>query len=191
MIEINLLPEELKAKVSSRKDRVTIEIKYFVYLIPLTLVLLLLVHINLGVLLAAKHNQIAGLNKKLLSMEPEKKQLEIFNKESALQTQDSSAIKAWVEERVVWSEKLLALNNSLLPGIWFTELSVTPPNFTLRASVVSLQKEEMDIIKKFIDLLKSDTTFFKNFSSLELGSVQRRTIGSFDVLDFTLAGTLR
>ncbi|MFH0827327.1 MAG: hypothetical protein V1923_05550 [Candidatus Omnitrophota bacterium] len=191
MIEINLLPEELKAKASSRKNRVTIEVKYFACLIPLTLALLLLVHIYLGVLLAAKHNQIAGLNKRWLSLEPEKKQLEIFNKENSLQTQDSSAIKAWMDERVVWSEKLAALSNSLLPGIWFTELSVNTKDFTLRASVVSLQKEEMDIIKEFIDLLKTDTAFFKNFSSLELGSVQRRTIGSFDVLDFTLAGTLR
>ncbi|KPK98574.1 MAG: hypothetical protein AMJ95_03535 [Omnitrophica WOR_2 bacterium SM23_72] len=191
MIEINLLPEELKAKASSRKNRVTIEVKYLVYLIPITLILLILVHIYLGLLLVAKHNQIASLNKKWLSQEPEKRQLDIFNKESALQTQDSSTIKAWLDERVVWSEKLVALSDSLLPGIWFTELSVIPPNFTLRASVVSLQKEEMDIIKKFIDLLKTDTAFFKNFNSLELSSVQTRTIGSFDVLDFTLAGTLR
>lgn len=191
MIEINLLPEQLKARAASRKEKVTIEVKYFVYLIPFALVFLLLVHIYLGVLLVAKHNQIASLNKKSQSLEPEKKQLEIFNKENALQTQDSSAIKAWLDERVVWSEKLAVLSKSLLPGIWFSELSITPKDFTLRASVVSLQKEEMHFVKKFIDNLKTDTAFFKDFFSLELSSVQSRTIGNFDVLDFTLNGTLR
>ncbi len=191
MIEINLLPEQLKAKAASRKSKVTIEVNYFFYMIPFALAFLLFVHVYLGVLLVAKHNQIAGLNKKWLGLGSERRQLEIFNKENASQTQDSSAIKAWLDERIVWSEKLAILSKSLLSGIWFSELSVTPKDFTLRASVVSLQKEEMDTVKKFIDNLKTDTVFFKDFFSLELSSVQTRTIGNFDVLDFTLNGTLK
>ena len=191
MIEINLLPEELKAKIASRKAKVAFEVKYFIYLVPLVLVLLLIVHIYLGILLVGKYNQVGALNKKLRSLEPEKKQLEDFNKENASFTKDSFAIKALVDERVTWFEKLKALNNSLLPGIWFTELFVTPNDFTLRASVVSLQKEEMNTIKKFIDNLKNDAPFFKDFENLELSSVQRRTIGSFDVLDFALIGKLK
>ncbi|MFH1457914.1 MAG: hypothetical protein ABIG31_01955 [Candidatus Omnitrophota bacterium] len=190
MIKINLLPEEFNAKAASHKVRVVIEVKYLIYFIPLTLVTLLLFHSYLGALLVARYNQIAGLNKKWQSLEPERKKLEIFNKENTLYTQDSSAVKTLVEQRVVWFEKLNALSNSLMPGIWFTELSIAPRIFTLKASVVSLQKEEMGIIKKFIDNLKTDAAFFKNFNSLELSSVQRRTMGSFDVLDFTLAGTL-
>ncbi len=192
MIEINLLPEELKAKLESKKKSVDIDLRYFIYLVPFVLSLLALVHIYLGVLIIGKNHQVDQLNKKWESLSAQRMQLEAFNKENISLNLDYSSIKKLTQGRVTWSEKLNKLSLSVPPGIWFTELSVAPPrDFTLKGTVVSLQKQEMFLIKKFIDSLKRDPEFFHNFVNLELGSVQRKTIGGFDVLDFALEGVLR
>lgn len=191
MIEINLLPEDLRAKAESRKAGINIEAKYFVYLVPFTLVILACVHLYLGILIVARGNQLGQLNKKWFGFDSQRRQLEDFKKEDTILSQDALAIKKLAEESILWSEKLDKISTSIVPGLWLTELSVAGRDFALRGSVVSLQKEEMSFIKKFIDALERDAGFFKSFNNLELGSVQRKTIGSYDVFDFTLAGALK
>jgi len=191
MIEINLLPADLKSKAESRKIYLHLEAKYFIYLVVFVLTLLICLHIYLATLVMNKYNQLTHLNNKWRSLEPQRKLLEDFNKENTSATQDTFALAQLNEERITWSEKLRKLNSSLPGGIWFTELSFSGRDFSLRGSVVSLQKEEIALIKKFIDNLKSDMLFYKNFNDLELSSVQRKVIGEYDVLDFTLIGTLR
>jgi hypothetical protein len=56
---------------------------------------------------------------------------------------------------------------------------------------LSLQKEEAAIINKFIDSLKADAAFFGDFQSLELGPLQRKQLGGYDIVDFTLNATLK
>jgi len=48
----------------------------------------------------------------------------------------------------------------------------------------------MDLINAFMGSLKADRDFISDFSNIEIGSVQRKTIGSYDVVDFVLTATL-
>lgn len=191
MIEINLLPEELKAKPKSQKAIVDIKTEYFLYLIPLILCILICVHIFLAGLTFTKNSQLCRLNNKWNSLEPQRKILEGFNKEYAITSEDALIIKQLIERRISWSEKLNKLSLLLPSGIWFNDISISPKDLTLSGSVVSLQKEEMNLIKKLIDNLKNDASFFKDFTNLELGSMQRKTIGGYDVLDFILVAILK
>jgi Tfp pilus assembly protein PilN len=191
MIEINLLPEDLKAKAESRKTSINLDPKYFIYLLPFVLATLLCVHIYLAIKVIVKNNQIANLSNQWRTLEPQRSSLENFNKENTIISQDTSVIKQLTEQRIIWAEKLNKLSTSIPAGIWFTELSVASHDFTLRGSVISLRKDELGFIKKFIDNLKGDTGFSKSFNNLELGSVQRKSIGGYDVFDFTLVGTLK
>ncbi|MCM8789700.1 MAG: hypothetical protein NC916_01575 [Candidatus Omnitrophica bacterium] len=70
-------------------------------------------------------------------------------------------------------------------------MSIEGKNFVLFGSVISLEKKEMSLLKDFIDSLKKDSGFFKDFSGLELTSVQTRQVGVYEVVDFTLQGALR
>jgi hypothetical protein len=90
-----------------------------------------------------------------------------------------------------WSEKLNKLSLNLPSGIWFNELSVSKKDFILKGSVLSLQKEEMNLVNKFIDSLKKDMVFFKDFTRLELSSIQMKTVVGYDVFDFVLTGKLK
>jgi Tfp pilus assembly protein PilN len=189
MIEINLLPQELKPKV--KKKILGIESEQAIYIIPLVFGILIILHILLGGILLLKNSQLKLLNIKWRSLETQRKNLEDFQKECALLSADAKVTQQLLSSRINWSEKLYKLSLYLPSGVWFNELSVTSGDFILQASVISLQKEELGLIHQFIDKLKNDHMFFKDFNSLELKSVERRVIGGYDVLDFVLVGTLK
>ena len=187
MIEINLLPEELKIK--KEKAAKAIKSRQVLYFIPLIFIILIIIHIYLLSLLIVKNFQLSALNNKWQQLQPQKKKLEDFKGEYQTLSQDDNAIKQFTSQRIIWSAKLNKLSLNLPSGTWFREMSVSGKVLTLRGSVVALQKEEMDLINKFIDNLKKDRDFFKDFNNLELTSVQRKIIGGYDVTDFILVST--
>lgn len=185
MIEINLSPEELKVK-AKRFGKVSIESKYFLYLIPLVFAVLILAHICLAAVGIVKSFQFSQLNSKWKKLEPQRELLNNLKKEYDVVTSGAKVMQELHSRRLNWSEKLNRLSQDLPSGIWFNELLVSQKDFVLKASVVSLQKEEMFLINKFIDSLKNDTHFLRDFNKLELGSVQKKSIGGYDVVDFIL-----
>jgi Tfp pilus assembly protein PilN len=190
MIEINLLPEELKAKAKAKKIAMAIELKYFLYLIPFIFGILVCIYIYLIGLNLAKNRQLAMLNAKWQKLEPERKTLEDFKKRYALTNEDARAVEQLTKENINWSEKLNKLSLLLPYKIWFNELSISPREFVLHGSVVSLQKEGMGLITEFIDRLKKDAAFSGDFKNLELSSTQWKTIGGYDIVDFVLDSTI-
>jgi len=71
-----------------------------------------------------------------------------------------------------------------------TRRKIDVQHFSEAGELISLQKEEMNLLNKFIDSLKKDNMFFKDFSALDLSSVQIRSLGGYDILDFSLTGIL-
>jgi Tfp pilus assembly protein PilN len=191
MIEINLLSEEYKPKGKAVKVGVGLDQKKLIYVIPAAFAILILLHLCLLVVGIIRGAQLAGLQKQWKSLEPERKQLEEFNKEYDAYTRDAALIKKLSEQKIIWSGKLNRLSLNLPSGIWFTDIAVNAKEMNLRGSVVSLQKTELALINKFIDALKSDDTFFKDFNSLQLGPLQSRTVYGYDVTDFNLKGVLK
>ena len=191
MIEINLVPEEFKLKPKDKKMSFGFAPKYFTYMVPAVLGLLIFVHIYLAGLLMLKNSQLGSLNKKWQGMASQRKVVEDFNKEYSLFSSEAQAVKQLSQRRVTWAKKLNNLSLLLPPGIWFTELSVSPKDFTLHCAVVSLEKNEMGLINQFMDNLKHDSDFFKDFTALDLSSVQKKTIGGYEVAEFILTGALK
>jgi Tfp pilus assembly protein PilN len=189
MIEINLLPQELKIK-AKKKER-QIKSRQILYFIPLLFIILLLVHGYLIGVLVFKNIQLTALNNKWQKLQPQVKTLEEFKEKYELVSQDSRVIQQLTSQRLNWAQKLNKLSFNLPSGVWFNEILVTAKDFILKASVVSLQKDEMNLINQFIERLKKDNEFFKDFSSLELNSVQKNVIGGYDVADFVLSGKLK
>jgi hypothetical protein len=83
------------------------------------------------------------------------------------------------------------LSSYLPDGIWFNSMFINSKSLTLRCSVVSLQREEMSLITDFINRLKQDKDFFSGFSGLELSSVEKRTLGVYDIVDFSLTANIK
>jgi Tfp pilus assembly protein PilN len=100
-------------------------------------------------------------------------------------------IQKLVNERIIWAEKLNKLSLILPPGIWFESITVSGKNFQLHGKVVSLAKEEVALLRNFIDDLKARPNFINNFNSLELSSIKKEAIGGYEVADFNLVGSLK
>ena len=189
MIEINLLAEELK--VTLKKKTRSAQSKQILFFVPVILGLLVVVHLCLLSVTLTKGVQLTALNNKWQRLQPQRKMLEDFKKEFEGVSKDASALQKLASQRIIWAEKLNKLSLDLPAGIWFREITVTRKDFNLKASVVSLQKDEMNLINRFIENLKKDAAFLNAFKTLELTSVQVRAVGGYDVTDFGLLGTFK
>lgn len=190
MIEINLLPQELKVK--PKKDAaIGIEPAQFLYIIPIVFSVLICVHLYLGLIGIVKSQQLRALNNKWNVLSPERKLLEDFRMAYDAVSQDAKTVQQLTAQEINWSQKLNYLSLNLPYGIWFNEITLTQKDLILKGSVISLKKEEMSLINKFIESLKNDTGFFKDFKNLELSSVQRTQVSGYDVVTFALVGTLK
>lgn len=185
MIEINLLSEELKVK-HRRIGKISIEAKYFIYLIPLIFAVLIFAHICLASVGIVKNIQFNVLNNRWQKLRTQMELLDNLKKKYDVLASDARLIQELDNRRINWSEKLNRLSLDLPAGVWFNAIQVFQKKLLLMASVFSLQKEEMTLIKKFIDSLKNDAHFLRGFGSPELGSVQKRSAGGYDIVDFIL-----
>jgi len=197
MIEINLLPEELRSKVA-RPDRpvsaggpVKRGVKLLTLIISLGLALLVVTHIFIVFLDMGRSMRLNALKGKWEKALPQRKALEEFNTGHSLLLGDSQSMQRLLTERIIWSEKLNRISLSLPEGVWLEYLSVSGKEFYLRGKAVSAEKKEVSLIRDFIDEIKGKPGFIKNFNSLELTSIQKGVIGAYEVADFSLTGSLR
>lgn len=190
MIEINLLPEELKADL--KKHMPSPLLKQAIAIVFLALGILVLLHLGLMVILAVKSLQLNALNTQWQALQPKLKLVQEFKGEGTVSSRSANSIQQLVSKRLTWSKKLNRLSLNLPSGIWFNEISTNPKKeFVIKGSVVSLKREEMFLINQFIDNLKKDGDFFKDFSKLEMSSAQSKEIGGYEVNDFVILGELK
>ncbi|MFA5275361.1 MAG: PilN domain-containing protein [Candidatus Omnitrophota bacterium] len=193
MITINLLPDELKGKPKSEGAGFKFVLKeaYFVYLLPVLLCTLVCLHILLGLFAVAKGVEITSLSNKWAGLAGQRKELDAFMQMHAAFSEDALILQQLASQRINWAQKLNKLSLNLPAGVWFNELSVNQKDFVLKGSVISLQKEDMGLIHKFLTSLQSDPDFSGDFYNLELSSIQNRSVGGYEVSDFMLTGALK
>lgn len=186
MIEINLLPQEVKSK----NKTLAFKQAYFLYLLAFVFCGLIFAHIALAAWGLVKGCQLRLLENKWKQLTPQRKMME-GSKGSAGSSATSAAAQKLFEERICWSEKLNKLSLSLPEGVWFNEISLNQNSFVLKGAVISLKKEEMALINAFLDSLKQDKDFIRDFSILEIDVAMRKIIGGYEIIEFNLCGSLK
>ena len=187
MIEINFLQHEVKSK----NNMPGFSQGYIRYLILGAIGLLVCIHLFLGLMGIFNYFRLGALDSKWKKLLPQRKVVDDVNAQRASLSADVQTTQQLTSQRINFSEKLNRLSLDLPSGIWFTDLVFTSNDFNLRGSVISLQKGELSLINKFIVNLKKDKGFFSGFDSLELGTVQRRIVGGYEVVDFLLTGKFK
>lgn len=199
MIEINLLPEELRVKARAKgvehagpaKIAPFSREQLFIYAIVALLGLFVSAHIFFAAAAIFKNAQLNSLNQRLLALAPQEKELAEFNKEYSAVSQSTGFVRMLTGKRILWAQKLNKLSLNLPPGIWFNDISINAKDITIQGSVVSLEKKEVGLINKLLDNLKADSEFFGDFVNFELTGVQKKNIGGYEIADFILTGTLK
>jgi Tfp pilus assembly protein PilN len=198
MIEINLLPEELKIKNKGRVQETPgpksplaqAREQIFIYVLAVILILLISAHVYFLSLFISKSSKLNSLNRKWSGLAAQRKALDEFQG-TAGSGQDAGLLGQLNRQRVIIWQKLNALSLQLPPGVWFDEINFSGTSLTIQGSVISLEKEEIQLINKLLENLKTSGQFTKDFSGFELSKVQKRTLGGYDITDFILTGGLK
>ena len=189
MIEINLLPEELRKKKSEPSFNLNMEAERLKFWISGGVVGILILIVML--LLAGsfiRKAQTEGLLAREKNFSSKFSQVDSVNKEIAVLKSKMSVLDQLTKRKFLWTEKLNQLSDLILPGIWFTHVYTDSENrLIIEGSVVSKSEEAMASVGKFMKNLKDDQQFFKDFKNIKLESVQRKNKEERDMVDFKIA----
>lgn len=188
MITINLLPVAMRR--AERKLVIPTNFPYKVYLLGAAVILIFL-HIFLGSLMLLKKVQLMGLRRTWAQMEPQSKETAAVRKEIKDMEAQSKLVSDALSRRASVTELLSSLNAAVPRGLWLESFTYSDEGLVVQGSVVSLEQNEMTLIGKFLQDLRGNKVFTSIFSKIELNSVQRRTIKTYDVVDFVLIGELK
>lgn len=184
MIEINLLPQELRKR---QINQFTLPKKYLNSALLLVIAVIAITHILIQGLIVSKGLMYASAEKRMRSIQPQKQIVEEMR--SAVQKyktlEDISSRLS--RQRLAIAPVLNYTAHSIPQGVWLTQLSLTKEGWELRGSCVSAAGSEMAQIGKFLQALKQDAQMRSVFAKLELASVQRKKVGPTEVVEFIIS----
>ncbi|MBM3247950.1 MAG: PilN domain-containing protein [Candidatus Omnitrophica bacterium] len=190
MIEINLLPQELRKKESNFK--LPFPKENLILFGGAILVLLILIHLILMGALAAKKVKYLGLNMEWQKILPEKNKIDSLKGEQKEITEKIKSIdKLTKKGRISWAKKLNVISDVLPQGVWVRRVNFIGTALTIEGSSVSLRGEEVILVNKFASALKNSANFYSDFKDVEVGSIKRRQIKNIEVADFVLLATVK
>jgi hypothetical protein len=186
MIEINLLPEELKKK----KRKIEIPKIEFLPIIVIIVVAVIALQLLLSLTLGMKRGSLKRLEARWGNLKPEEKDAMVIKRQINRLLDKISHIERIKKERILWAEKLSALSDSMMSGIWLTQLSVKERGertfLSITGSVSSFGKDEAAMIGRFMKVLKENPGFFSDFSEVELGTIQQKTRKNIETMEFVI-----
>ncbi len=179
------------------------------------IVVIIFSQVVLSLLAAMQQKKLAAVNARLSTIMPKYKIAVALKKEFDILAGKVAVIDSLRSGSLVWAKKLYDLNNSLIDGMWLNSLSlsvehVKPDNqprapvrgghmqqapiqpkdketLVLQGTAVSSGSEDATaIVGRFIDSLKNNESFFKDFEDIKLSSVQRENLGAAEVMNFTI-----
>jgi len=188
MIEINLLPEEMRKQKKAYLD-LDIEIggklKLIIGAIAVGILVLLLV--ILSMISYIRGRQISTLLTKEDIIALDKSRVEAVNKEISILQKKITTLNEITTRRFLWSIKLNELVDMVLPGIWFNRIYTDSKNrFIIEGSVISKRDSAIVSVGKFMKNIRENSSFFKDFDNIKLESVERKSISERDVVDFKI-----
>ncbi|MDP2981583.1 MAG: hypothetical protein Q8N67_05955 [Candidatus Omnitrophota bacterium] len=189
MIEINLLPEELRKKKSEPVFNLNMESEKLRFLAiggAAGILILIVIALSLGSFI--RKAQINDLLAREKVFSDRLSRISIINKEIAILKAKMAVLDQLTKRKFLWTEKLNQLSDLLLPGIWFTHIYTDSENrLMIEGSVISKSEEAMAFVGKFMKNVKDNRQFFKDFKSIKLESVQRKNKEERDVVDFKIS----
>jgi hypothetical protein len=193
MININLIPASLG---KNGKDNASLNInipKEILLGVGAGVVLLLVtVHLILGVIWLLEYGQFSVHQAAWQKLAPDKKILDaIYNESKDIKNKTKMLSDMTIKKSVLWAPKFNAISDSLPRGLWLRKMTLDKMGLSMEGSVVSKTKSEINNVGSFLAALKQDNDFMKDFSSLEVNSIQRGKTNAIEVTDFTVMAKVK
>lgn len=204
MIEINLLPEEMRKKPSvlsgfnfKEVDFKSIPIIKIAVGIGAAVALIQALTIVVGVVSSF---QLNATNKKYTAIIPKKSEADVLKAKVAEINKRSGAIDELIVKRFSWAKKVSQLNDCIVQGVWLSELSydelkVVDPKarhrmagaLTLSGYAAGTGDQGAIIIGKFIRSLQDNKEFSQDMLKVDLVSSKSAKVENQDVMSFTVS----
>jgi hypothetical protein len=184
ILEINLLPEELRKKRRVFQFKLPAD-KLRKILRPV-IAGFVFIHLLIPLITFIENLRLKQAKRAFLNIQPQKEELdEIKNQLQKFGSLDE-LFQRMRGQRSNVAPRLNIISDYLPQGVWLSALSVSKNAWEIKGSCIFGIESEMAQIGKFLRALKSDARFGKDFASLELVSVERRKLGQTDIVDFIL-----
>jgi len=179
-MQINLLPEQLNIRKSKelKQDLKALALR-FVYIWLILGILWIFLSLRIGYF----KKKLSSINVELKTTESLMKEADILIKRKTELNEFLAFLKGHVKKGVFWSEKLKDLSRLIPAEAWLNEISLKKETkegqentfLDIFASVGYLKSDEemLDKINNFIEQLKKDSSFFKDFDNLSLSEITK------------------
>lgn len=209
MIQINLLPEEMR-----KKERIRLSLPE----VPMRKALIVFfsvlfaIQVSLSIFALAQKDRIGQIKKELVALKAQNTDITLRKAETAFTRARFKEISALTGRDFFWTKLLNDLSDSATKGIWLTNLSLEeiaapqtmdpaqkPRRNESRAMVKVLridgsavgQGQETAFIGKFIKELKENPSLREIFQDVKLSNINQKKIREADVYDFSLSCIFR
>lgn len=193
MIEINLLPLELRKKTKKVDFKVQIFSKVtLLQVFAVTMGSLFIIHLLLTAVLTLKAMSRARLDRQWQEIKPQKEQIDILKKDMQMMEDKLKTIQQLTtKSKIIWSEKLNIVSDVMPNGVWLRRIFLSGNNLEIEGSAASKRGEEMILVSRFVNNLKKDNRFYLDCQDIAVGSIQRRKIGHIELVDFVINVSLK
>lgn len=194
MIDINLIPVALRKNTKGNVDSLKINIPKDILLgVGAGLIFLIVtVHLLLGAVWLMGNGRLSYYNARWQKLLPDKTILDAINMESGdLKKKIKMISDITVSKSVLWAPKFNAISDSLPRGLWIKKMTLDKLGLTVEGSVVSKNRSEINNVDMFLSALRQNDGFMKDFSSLEVNSIQGGRSNSVEVTDFSVMAKLK
>ena len=188
MVDINLIPAALRKNSKGPSGGLKLNIPHDILLgVGSALVLLIVsVHLVLSFSWLLVFGQFSLHNAQWQQLAPDKKILDAINDESKDLKKKIGLISDMTTKKgILWAPKFNAISDALPRGLWIRKMTLDKTGLLIEGSVVSKTSNEINNVGSFLSVLKQDDGFIRDFSSLEVNSIQRGHNSSVEITDFT------
>lgn len=216
MIEINLLPPEIK----KRKRKIELPDISFLPIVAGLLGVIIIIHLLLGMTLSLKAKSLKRLERKWETILPDEQVADRMKSELTAMRGKIGAIDKLMKNRRSWARRLNDISDSMIAGVWLNKLwlenrvitqepavkndaggsggkvkeikaeskKIVIRSLHLAGSVIAAGGEETATIGKFIRGIKDNESFFSDFKDIESASIQRTKLKEEEIMNFELIG---
>jgi hypothetical protein len=199
MIELNLLPKELRKKKKKTATTAIPEIPVLPVVIGVVVVLII-VHLLLLFRIGSNRKLSVKLKDKWEQMAPQKESADAFFYEFNNLQKRVEAVRKIAKPDLSWTRLLNGLNQAMIPNVWLSEFKLTfgekggklkgskdqPASLNLTGYAVGKSEVAMPTVGKFMESLKRNKDFSDYFEEIELEDIRNFVISGEEVMMFRL-----
>ena len=195
MIEINLVPEQLRKKRKSKAaslDPMHLAKEKLLGIVAGFVVLLLVISIFLQLIIFIQFARFKGLKSKWEKISPDKQNVDrIITELRGLQGKIKPIEELTADQGISWSQKLNNISDSVPRGVWLRRIFLKDKELSIEGSAVSKSKDEIILVHSFAANLKNQGSFLKDFTGFDVDSIQRQKVQTLDLADFIIKAKLK